>query len=76
MADLATTILRLMGDPIVAELGALPDRPTEIWRMRSDATRAREELAWAPAVSLEDGLLETIAWYTAELGRAQSSFAV
>ncbi|MCU1594787.1 MAG: hypothetical protein JWO12_2179 [Frankiales bacterium] len=76
MADLATTILRLMGDPIVAELGVLPDRPTEIWRMCSDASRAREELGWAPVVSLEEGLRQTIAWYTAELGRDQSSFAV
>ena len=76
MADLATTILRLMGDPIVAELGALPDRPTEIWRMHSDATRARAELGWAPEIGLEEGLLRTIAWYTTELGRDQSSFAV
>ena len=35
MRDLATTILDLMGDPIVAEFGALPARPTEIWSMRS-----------------------------------------
>ena len=76
MADLASTILRLMGDPIVAELGVLPDRPTEIWRMHSDATRARTELGWAPEVSLEDGLRRTIDWYTAELGRHQSSFAI
>jgi UDP-glucose 4-epimerase len=76
MADLATTILRLMGDPITAELGVLPDRPTEIWRMHADATRARTELGWAPEVELEDGLRRTIAWYTAELDRDQSSFAV
>ncbi|MGZ6791307.1 MAG: NAD-dependent epimerase/dehydratase family protein [Mycobacteriales bacterium] len=76
MADLATRVLRLMGDPIVAELGALPDRPTEIWRMHADATRAREELGWAPEVDLDEGLRRTIAWYTAELARDESSFAV
>ena len=76
MADLATTVLRLMGDPIEAQLGALPDRPTEIWRMYADATRARTELGWAPEVSLEEGLRRTIEWYTTELGRDQSSFAV
>ena len=76
MADLATTVLRLMGDPIEAQLGALPDRPTEIWRMFADASRARSELGWRPEVSLEDGLRKTIEWYTAELSRDQSSFAV
>jgi nucleoside-diphosphate-sugar epimerase len=76
MADLATTVLRLMGDPITAELGALPDRPTEIWRMHADSSRARTELGWAPEVELEEGLRRTIAWYTAELERDQSSYVV
>jgi nucleoside-diphosphate-sugar epimerase len=76
MAELATTILGLMGDPIKAQLGALQDRPTEIWRMYADAARAREELGWAPEVPLAEGLARTIAWYTAELSRDQSSFAV
>ena len=48
MRDLATTILDLMGNPIEAEFGALPDRPIEIWRMYCDATRAREPLGWKP----------------------------
>jgi nucleoside-diphosphate-sugar epimerase len=76
MRDLATTILGLMGDPIVAQLGVLPDRPTEIWRMYADAGRARDELGWTSQVSLEDGLARTIAWYSRELGRDQSSFSV
>jgi nucleoside-diphosphate-sugar epimerase len=76
MADLATTLLRLMGDPITAQLGALPDRPTEIWRMHADASRARAELGWQPQVTLEEGLQRTVAWYRQELERDQSSFAV
>jgi nucleoside-diphosphate-sugar epimerase len=76
MRDLATTILDLMGNPIEAELGALPDRPTEIWRMYCDSSRARNELGWAPQVPLEEGLRRTIAWYTEELSRSSSSFAV
>ncbi|MTV24577.1 NAD-dependent epimerase/dehydratase family protein [Nitriliruptoraceae bacterium ZYF776] len=67
MADLATTILELMGDPIEAQLGALPDRPIEIWRMYCDSTKARELLGWAPRHSLRDGLEATIAWYRQEL---------
>jgi len=76
MADLATTLLRLMGDPITAQLGALPDRPTEIWRMHADASRSRDELGWVPRISLEEGLRRTVDWYRNELTRDQSSFAV
>jgi nucleoside-diphosphate-sugar epimerase len=76
MRDLATTILRLMGDPITPEFGALPERPTEIWRMYAASDRARTELGWAPQVSFEEGLERTIAWYTGELARSNSSFAI
>lgn len=44
-------------------IGALPTRPTEIWRMSADATRAQEALGWTPAVSFDDGLARTIEWY-------------
>src|SRR3954454_10761840 len=44
MRDVATTILDIMGNPVEAEFGALPDRPTEIWEMRCDATKARERV--------------------------------
>lgn len=63
MRDLATTILDLMGNPIEPAFGALADRPTEIWRMFCDSTKARDRLGWAPRHTLEDGLLETIDWY-------------
>jgi UDP-glucose 4-epimerase len=76
MRDLATTLLAQLGDPITPQFGALPDRPTEIWRMHADASRARAELGWAPEVSLEEGLSRTVEWYRRELGRDQSSFAV
>lgn len=63
MRDLAQRILALMGDPIEANFGALPHRPTEIWRMYCDNTRAREVLGWVPAHTLDAGLAKTIAWY-------------
>lgn len=75
MRELATTVLELMGNPVEPEFGALPERPTEILRMRADATRARERLGWAPKVSLREGLETTIAWYTAEFATGASSFA-
>jgi nucleoside-diphosphate-sugar epimerase len=76
MRDLATNILEVMGNPIEADFGALPDRPTEIWRMFADSTKARTILGWKPEVPLEEGLRRTVEWYRAELARPQSSFAV
>jgi nucleoside-diphosphate-sugar epimerase len=74
MADLARTVLGLMGDPVEARLGALPERPTEIARMRSDSSKARKVLGWEPRHTLAAGLAKTIAWYRAELERAGSPF--
>ena len=74
MRDLATTILDLMGNPVEPQFGALPDRPTEIWRMFCDSTRAREKLGWAPKHSLEEGLEKTIAWYRSEADKPDSQF--
>ncbi|MEX1177454.1 MAG: SDR family NAD(P)-dependent oxidoreductase [Nitriliruptor sp.] len=74
IADLVTTLLEVMGDPIEAEMGVLPDRPIEIWRMSCDAARARERLGWRPQVPLRDGLADTVAWYRTELERPGSPF--
>ncbi|MHB8682285.1 MAG: NAD-dependent epimerase/dehydratase family protein [Acidimicrobiales bacterium] len=72
--DLATLILDLMGNPVKAQFGALPDRPTEIWEMRSDSTRARRHLGWEPRHSLAQGLEKTIAWYRETLQDPRSPF--
>lgn len=75
MREVATTILDLMGNPVAARFGALPDRPTEIWEMRSDSSRARKLLGWEPRHSLAEGLEKTIAWYRRELANPASVFA-
>lgn len=72
--DVATLILDLLGNPVEARFGALPDRPTEIWTMRSDSTKARELLGWKPQHSLAQGLEKTIDWYRSELSNAASPF--
>jgi UDP-glucose 4-epimerase len=74
MRDLATTILDLMGNPIEAQFGALPDRPTEIWRMYCDSTKARTLLGWKPRHTLSEGLGRTIEWYRDELAKGGSPF--
>ncbi|MGH9030458.1 MAG: NAD-dependent epimerase/dehydratase family protein, partial [Acidimicrobiales bacterium] len=74
--DVTGIILDLLGNPIEARFGALPERPTEIWTMRSDNTRARDQLGWEPRHSLTEGLEKTIAWYSSELADGRSPFIV
>lgn len=74
--DVTTKILELMGNPVQAHFGALPERPTEIWEMRCDNTRARTILGYAPRHTLEDGLRKTIDWYRDALSDPDSVFAV
>ena len=73
MRDLAVLLLRLLGDPVVPEFGALADRPTEIWRMHADTAKAADLLGWRSTVPLEEGLRRTIAWYAEELARPGGS---
>jgi len=44
-------------------IGALQDRPTEIWRMCADNQRARQLLNWRPKISFEEGLNSTVDWF-------------
>jgi UDP-glucose 4-epimerase len=60
--DLAKLIAKLSDTKSRIEVGALPYRPTEIWRMCADSSRARKLLGWKPEVTLEDGLRMTIDW--------------
>lgn len=61
--DLAAKIVELTGSHSKVEVGALPYRPNEIWRMRGGASIARELLGWKPAIGLDDGLARTIEWF-------------
>ncbi len=66
------TIAGLTNSKSSLEIGSLPYRPTEIWRMYADNTRAREILSWSPQTRLEEGLRSTIEWfrtYLQEFGR-------
>lgn len=74
MRELAKLILDLMGTPIRAEFGELPERTGEIMRMVSDSSKARDRLGWAPQVPLTEGLQRTIAWYREQLDASSSPF--
>lgn len=61
--DLILKIHALTKSSSELQIGALPYRPTEIWRMAADNRKAAELLGWQPQVGLEEGLERTIAWY-------------
>ncbi len=61
--DLARLIHRLSGSRSRLEIGALPHRPTEIWKMSARNRKAARLLGWKPAVGFAEGLKLTIAWY-------------
>ena len=61
MLELAERILRLTGSSSKLVFKPLPgDDPRQ---RQPDISLARSELGWAPNVSLEDGLKETIAYF-------------
>lgn len=44
-------------------IGELEYRPTEIWRMFADNTKAKQILGWEQRVDFKEGLRTTISWY-------------
>lgn len=72
ICDLVRKIATLTGTRSTLEIGVLPDRPTEIWRMFADNARAREILGWQPSVSLDEGLRLTIEWFRQYLPQLKS----
>jgi CDP-glucose 4,6-dehydratase len=71
VTELVELICRLAGvthlTPIV-----LNDAPNEIPHQYLSAEKARRELGWRAAYTLEEGLLETIAWYRAYFTETES----
>ncbi len=68
--DLVRMIAELTETRAPIEIGALPYRPTEIWRMYADSTRARQLLGWRPVVDLREGLRRTVRWFRTYLHSA------
>jgi len=59
--DLVQTIAQLTESASALEIGALPYRPGETWRVFGDGAKAADLLGWRPRVSFEEGLSRTIA---------------
>lgn len=64
IADLAELIRELAGSdaPVEHEDARVRPAPSEVERLCSDPSRAREAFGWAPQSSLRDGLKVTIDW--------------
>lgn len=71
IGDLAHTIARLMDKSVEIETDEKRLRPegSEVDRLLSDVSKARDLLSWQPQVSLEEGLLKTIEWVSNHLER-------
>lgn len=71
--ELAKMIIGLVGRDVGIEVDDNRKRPenSEVERLVSDSSRARDRLAWEPKVSLEDGLHSTIAWISKHLNLYQ-----
>ncbi len=69
IGELADTIIQLVGNEVKIEIDPQRIRPgkSEVQRLMSDYTRAKERLGWQPQVSLEQGLDNTIAWMRSHL---------
>lgn len=61
--ELVKKIHRFTNSKSRLQIGKLPYRPTEIWRMRAQSKRANKLLEWESRISLDEGLKRTIEWY-------------
>jgi UDP-glucose 4-epimerase len=61
LLELIATLNRLLGTSVVPQHG--PNRSGDVRHSRADIGRARRELNYEPAVSLEEGLRHTLLWY-------------
>ena len=61
---IAELIFEIMGKEVIVDIDQKRIRPekSEVIRLISDNSKAREKLGWMPKVSIRDGLTQTIAW--------------
>jgi len=71
IGDLAEKIIAMVEREVKIETEQQRLRPekSEVMRLISDNSRAREVLGWAPQVSLEEGLKRTIHWINENLAQ-------
>jgi CDP-glucose 4,6-dehydratase len=65
VGEIAEITARLWGDSARVECAPSTENPHEAGWLRLDSTLARTELGWKPRWSLEQALMQTVAWYQA-----------
>ena len=65
LAELAGTMLRVMGSDLSPEFGP-PRGVNSVTRRLADISLAADRLGWKPEVSLADGLRALVSWWRAE----------
>lgn len=64
--DIVENILSILGKP-PALISYVQDRPGHDLRYSLDSSKVAKELGWKARIKLEDGLLETVKWYSDNL---------
>jgi dTDP-glucose 4,6-dehydratase len=64
IVEIADVVLELAGKPDSLKT-IVPDRPGHDRRYLLDSSKLGRELGWKPDIAFEDGMRETVAWYTA-----------
>jgi nucleoside-diphosphate-sugar epimerase len=63
LREVVEAIVAATGHPELARFGARPAPDGEPHVLVADADRVRNELGWAPAVTLEEGIRRTVDWW-------------
>jgi UDP-glucose 4-epimerase len=66
--EVVDTVFELMGTE-KPEMNHMRDKPVGVRHRAAETSRAQELLGWEPEYGLEEGLAETIEWYTANRDR-------
>jgi nucleoside-diphosphate-sugar epimerase len=64
LRELIEAVGRASGRLELLELGALAERPGEPDRLIADARRLRDEVGFVPSMDLEQGVAETVRWWS------------
>jgi UDP-glucose 4-epimerase len=70
--NLIETLAEITQTSSSIQLGAVPYRPNEIWRMYCDNTKAYQILGWKPEVDFVEGLKRTVAWFRSHVSKDAS----
>lgn len=74
IGEIAEMIISLIGRPVSLQANMserLRPEKSEVLRLQSNNSHARNVLGWQPEIALEEGLSRTIAWIQAHLERFQ-----